>query len=221
MSGFFRDAPGVYRSRLLTRFDWLDHGFGTRHADPHPAPLTLKQVHSDLVLRAPQAPGCEGDALVTSQPGVVVAVRTADCVPILLAGPGNRVAAAVHAGWKGTALAIVRRTVERMHADFGSRPAHLYAAIGPSIGACCYQVGPEVAEQFRHLFPERGDLHRPTHLDLPEANRRLLLAAGLPEDHIAVSGLCTFCSPREFHSWRRDREKAGRMLSSIGIREAS
>jgi YfiH family protein len=178
----------------------------------------LKQIHSRIVLRATQALGCEGDALLAAEPGEVVAVKTADCVPVLIADSVNRIAAAVHAGWKGTALAIVRHAVERMQTEFRSDPSNLHAAIGPSIGVCCYEVGPEVAEQFQVTFPERVDLHRHAHLDLPEANRRLLVAAGVPNGHIAVSGLCTFCAAHEFHSWRRDGDKAGRMLSSAGIR---
>jgi YfiH family protein len=218
MSGFTRDPPGIYRSDLLSRLSWLDHGFGTRHADPHPSPATLKQIHSDIVLRVPVADGCEGDALLAVKPGEVVAVKTADCLPVLIADTVNRVAAAVHAGWKGTTRAIVQRAVEHMHSEFHSEPSSLHVALGPSIGFCCYEVGPEVAELFKPIFPERSDLAHRAHLDLPEANRRLLISAGVPEGNIALVGLCTRCAPNEFHSWRRDREKAGRMLSVVGIR---
>lgn len=215
---FRRDPSGVYRAEILSCFTWLDHGFGTRHAAPHPAPVTLKQIHSDLVLPAGAPPGCEGDALLASQPGHVVAVKTADCVPILLADPVHRVAAAVHAGWKGTALHIVRRAVERLYSDFGSNPASLHAAIGPAIGPCCYEVGPDVASRFAAIFPERRDLNSKTKIDLPEANRRLLAAAGIAESNIASAGLCTFCASYDFFSWRREGEAAGRMLSAVGIR---
>jgi Uncharacterized conserved protein len=126
--------------------------------------------------------------------------------------------AAVHAGWRGSAQAIVAKTVGAMAARFGSRARDLQAAIGPAIGACCYEVGPEVASQFKEFFPERDDLEERTRLDLPEANRRQLLSAGVPPDRIHVCGLCTACLAGEFFSWRRDRRKHERIVSAIGIR---
>jgi hypothetical protein len=94
----------------------------------------------------------------------------------------------------------------------------MQAAIGPAIGACCYEVGPEVAGQFRSLFPESAGREERTHLDLPEANRRHLLSAGVPPDRIHLSGLCTACLAEEFFSWRRNRQTRERMVSAIGIR---
>jgi len=199
-------------SPLLQHLDWIDHGFGTRHAAlSQDGMATLKQIHSSLSLLADRPSGCvgEGDALITNRPGVAVAVRTADCYPILLADARHRAVAAVHAGWRGTAAHIVREALEKMRNEFDTTPADVFAAIGPGIGVCCYEVGPEVAREF-------GVSGR-THLDLAEANRRQLINAGVPEAQIEVTGGCTFCDAERFHSYRRDKQNAGRMISYIRI----
>ena len=154
---------------------------------------------------------------MTDVPGLRLAVRTADCVPILLVDTRARAVAAVHAGWRGTARSICAKAVAAMRERFGSRPENVLAAVGPGIGPCCYEVGREVAIQFRDTFPERYDLEEKAHLDLPEANRRQLLGAGLLTNHVCLARLCTCCSPREFHSWRRDRERAGRMIALVSV----
>lgn len=135
--------------------------------------VTVKQVHSDaihVVTSAPAAP-LSGDALMTRTPGLLLAVQTADCVPILLADTRNRVVAAVHAGWRGTVARIVAKAVGRMQMEFGTRPADVIAAIGPSIGRCSYEVGPEVARAFAGQFvsaSEWFDVPRELGRDLPE-----------------------------------------------------
>ncbi|MCZ2077768.1 MAG: peptidoglycan editing factor PgeF [Bryobacterales bacterium] len=202
-------------------WSWLDHGFGTRASNFWPPPSKLamaKQVHSDRILRAGESAGYigEGDALVSNNAGIYVGVRTADCQPILIVDPDRRVVAAIHAGWRGTAARIAAKAVGRLRRDFGSDSTRLVVAIGPCIRACCFEVGPEVAIQFKELFPERdGELGKKTHLDLTEANRRQIAAAGVPDRNIHIVPLCTFCS-NEFHSYRRDKDK-GRMVSAIGI----
>jgi YfiH family protein len=221
---FRRDDQFVYRVLPWLELDWLEHGFGTRRSESwsgRPELISLKQIHSDV---AQYADGRlagrigEGDALLTDVPGAVVGVRTADCVPILLVDVSKRTVAAVHAGWRGTAQAIVAKAVGALAARFGSDPRDMQAAIGPAIGACCYEVGPEVAGQFKSLFPESAGREERAHLDLPEANRRQLLSAGVLPDRIYLSGLCTACLAGEFFSWRRDRLKHERMVSAIGIR---
>lgn len=174
---------------------------------------SLKQIHSSLSIVADRPAGCvgEGDALLTAAQGVTVSIRTADCFPILLADPVNRVVAAVHAGWRGTAAHIVEETLRRMRDEFGTRPADLSAAIGPGIGACCYQVGEEVARRFG-----KGSAGR---LDLAAENVLHLTQAGVPAVRIHVMGACTFCDGERFHSWRRDGERAGRMISYIGVKK--
>ena len=191
------------------------HGFGTRWSDI-PALFaglaTLKQIHSSTCVAAEGRAGelGRGDALLENTPGAIVAVKTADCVPILLADECLRAVAAVHAGWRGTAAHVVRRAVEALHERFGSAPGDLHAAIGPAIGACCYEVGPEVAAQFA--------LGGRVHLDLPGENRKQLLASGIPPARIYNCGLCTLHYPEDWHSFRRDRQSAGRQHSFIGIR---
>jgi YfiH family protein len=217
---FHRTDSGIWRAAPFDAIPWVEHGFGSRHTGSPPGNLaTLRQVQSDIVVVASGKCGRigEGDALITDRPGWRIGVRTADCLPILLVDEQRRAVAAVHAGWRGSILGIAARTVEAMARAFGSRPASLSAAIGPGINMCCFEVGPEVATQFRKLFPERNDLEGRTRMDLVEANRRELVLAGLDPQRIFAGAPCTCCTPAEFHSWRRDREPAGRMVSWIGI----
>ena len=158
----------------------------------------------------------EGDALVSVQPDLMIGIRTADCLPIVLVGANARSFGAIHAGWRGTVAGISEHAVRTMVCQFGTTPVDIWAAIGPGIGPCCFEVGPDVAVQFKGVFPERVDFHHHTHIDLAEANRRQLERAGVPAAHIEVSGLCTVCRADEFHSYRRDKEKAGRMLTAVG-----
>jgi polyphenol oxidase len=218
---FRLDSGNVYRAQTLEDISWLEHGFGTRLSShwPDAADLaTVRQIHSDKILIADRA-GClgEGDALISNQPGITLSVRTADCLPILMADTRNHAVAAVHAGWRGTLLEIVPKTIVAMGRQFGTRPDDLVIAIGPGIGACCFEVGPEVAAQFSALFPERADLDRRTKIDLVEANLRLLGRNGGSLRQIATSGLCTCSRADLFHSYRRDRDQAGRMLSTIRL----
>jgi hypothetical protein len=199
----------VLYSPLLAELKWLDHGFGTR-ADtiPQESVASLKQIHSGIVLLAERI-GCvgEGDALVTTRPGVPVSVRTADCYPILLADERNHAVASVHAGWRGTAVRIVIHALEEMHRLYGTEAAYVRAAIGPGIGECCYEVGAEVARQF--------DMQQAGRIDLAAINRRQLLDAGVADHRIDVLGGCTKCDAHLFHSYRRDQLSAGRMVSYI------
>jgi YfiH family protein len=218
---FYLDQRHVYRVPALDRLDWLDHGFGTRLSDSWvPGPLAwVKQIHSDRCIRAVNADGClgEGDCLISSSPGRYIGIRTADCIPILMVDERLRAIAAVHAGWRGSAEAISAKAVTAMRNAFGSRPEDLIAAIGPGICGACYEVGPEVASRFAGWFPERSDLDRPTSLDLPEANRRQLIEAGVPPLRVFSGAPCTACHPAEFYSWRRERQTNGRMVSAAAI----
>jgi YfiH family protein len=219
---FRLDSVNVYRASELEELPWLEHGFGTRLSLEWPDATqlaTLRQIHSNQVLEADHA-GClgEGDALISNRPGVTLAVRTADCLPILLADPRNRAVAAVHAGWRGTVARIVPNTVQAMVERFGTRPGELVVAIGPGIGHCCFEVGPEVAAQFAPFFPERDDLGGVTRIDLAETNRRQLRRNDGTVGQVATVNLCSFCRSDLFHSYRRDRAKSGRMISFIGIR---
>lgn len=216
--------------------------------------VTMRQVHSSLVRRirgadADRTPDWKGDGMMTDQPGLLLAVQTADCIPVLVADLQRRAVAAFHAGWRGTLRRIVEGGVNRMRLEFGSRPDDLVAAIGPGIGACCYAVGEEVRTEFSSQFayapevffevsdsdpirekypllfltaraPGHSHLGPSLHLDLVEANRRQLLDAGLPAGAITVIGDCTRCQNNRYFSYRAEQGFTGRMLSAVGVRRA-
>jgi YfiH family protein len=212
-AGFAKSPDQVYRSTFLSSIPWVDHGFASRHAIGWPGDYTqVKQIHSDIVVIADGKRGVlgQGDGLVTSELGNWIGIRTADCMPILLADSRLQAVAAVHAGWKGTLAQIAKRGVELMQSTYGSRPEDIYAVIGPGIARCCFEVGPEVSEQF-------GVDCR--YVDLPGTNRQQLMDAGLEARNIEISELCTMCGVEEFHSFRRDREQSGRMVAAIRIRD--
>jgi len=201
------DAEGIF------------HGFGTRHLEREAELLAAlreacaRQVHGDRVLwvEGETRPGeHEADALITAA-SRLVAVRTADCVPILLADPRTGRVAAVHAGWRGTIARVVERAVECL-VRAGSRAGDLLAAIGPAIGPCCYEVSPELAARFEAAFGP--GVRQGRRLDLALANRLSLLGTGVPEARIETLDVCTFCDAR-FHSFRREGERAGRQHSFV------
>jgi polyphenol oxidase len=171
----------------------------------------------------------EGDGLMTSLPGVMLGVGTADCVPVLVADVKKKAVAAFHAGWRGTVARIVEQGIVRMTQEYGSQPEDLIAAIGPGIGACCYAVGEEVRTAFASQFDYADDLflsdrkaNPSIHVDLWKANQRQLLAAGIEPSKITVIGECTACSRdkqgrRRYFSHRAEHGVAGRMLNVVGI----
>lgn len=185
-----------------------------------------KQVHgSDVaVVQADCQPDVvatqNADAIVTATSDVAVAVIVADCVPVLLADPVTGACAAVHAGWRGTAVNVVGKALQQMQALTGARPQDICAVVGPSIGPCCFEVGDEVVEGLRRCLPGRDDLFRPgkrdrPHADLWAANRALLELAGVERDRIDSLNQCTHCQPGRFFSYRRDGSKTGQMMGFI------
>ena len=202
----------VFLAENLSAIPHLLHGFGTRDTVDWPTlpPATVRQVHSDRVIFA-DGPGIcgEADGLITDQSGFVLAVRTADCVPILIADPAHHAVAAVHAGWRGTVSGIVTKALAEMSGRFGTRTEEVAVAIGPAIRGCCYEVGVQVAVQF-------GRSAEKHHIDLVEENLEQLVGAGVSRNRVAVMAHCTQCEPALFHSFRRDREQSGRMVSAIG-----
>lgn len=160
----------------------------------------------------------EGDGLISTTPGLRIAVKSADCIPLLVADPSTRTVAAVHAGWRGAAARIAVAAVEKMRAATGANPVDLLVAAGAAIRACCFEVGPEVAIQFRHIFPEWDNLSHPSHVDLMETIRRQFAGEGVRAERMDLDGPCTCCGGDEFHSWRRDKRTGARMYASIEIR---
>jgi YfiH family protein len=182
----------------------------------------LHQVHSNIVHHvddnafANTAP--DGDAAYTGLTGMALEVRTADCVPILIADGSARVVAIAHAGWLGTSAGLVRKVVDSIVSEFDISAGDLAVAMGPHIGVCCMEVGEEVFDWYADpdIFRRKPEWAKP-HLNLGEANRRQLVDAGVGADMIQISTLCTRCRPHMFHSYRRDGDTAGRMFSIIGI----
>ncbi len=182
----------------------------------------LNQVHSNVSHHvvdnefANAAP--DGDAAYTALSGIALEVRTADCIPILIAECSGRVVAMAHAGWRGTSEGVVRKVVDSMVSEFGISAGDLTVAMGPHIGVCCMEVGEEVFDWFAvpDIFVRKPEWEKP-HLNLGEANRRQLLDAGIGEPMIEASELCTRCRPDLFHSYRRDGAGSGRLYSVIGI----
>jgi len=208
--------------------------------------ITLRQFHSDVIhlFDAASSDPCRGDASITNRPNLLLAIQTADCVPILLVDPKKRAIAAIHAGWRGTLARIATKTIGKMQMHFGTNPRDLLAAIGPSIGPCCYEVGTEFATQFLSQFADAPDYfdefrtgdepnpiqwlnmmppgHQPPPkgvlLDLRKANRSQLLAAGLRPQNIHTIDLCTACHPDLLLSYRKQGPQSGRLMSVIALR---
>ncbi len=217
---------------------WADVARAMEVAPPNLA--RMRQVHGPMVSEArPGSEPAESDIIVTDDPTLAVVVQVADCAPLLLADPRSGAVAAAHAGWRGLAAQVPLRAVQAMVDRYGTRPADLLVALGPSIGACCYEVGPEVREAFarggcsaaeiqawfrasprrmpdNHAMPGmRRD--RPAHwfFDGWTATHDQLRLAGVGEARIFPASLCTASHPAVFCSYRRDGAPAGRMAGAI------
>ncbi len=211
--------------------------------------ITLRQIHSDLIHRIDRTPAepLAGDGLLTNTPGLVLAVKTADCLPVILVDRKHRAAGVFHAGWRGTLQRIVEKGVGEMRKHFKSDPRDLVAAMGPCVQKCCYEVGEEVRAKFETQFayasslfhelkesdpvrdkypllyltaraPGHSELPVKLFLDLVEANRRQLLDAGVPPKNIEAVGPCTACHTDLLFSHRAEKGVTGRMMSAVGIR---
>jgi len=210
--------------------------------------VTLRQIHSDLIhcVHAPQQ-ALIGDGLITRTPGLLIAIQTADCLPVILVDVKTHAFGVFHAGWRGTLKRIVEKGVGEMFRCFGTRPRDIKAAIGPGVHGCCYQVGEEVRTKFHSQFaygdklfhevkesdpvrekypllfltaraPGHSELPKKIFLDLVEANLQQLLAAGVPNKSIESSPLCTNCHPELLFSYRAEKGKTGRLMGVAGIR---
>ncbi len=177
----------------------------------------MRQVHGRAVTAGPWDPPPAADAGIVTERGELIGVETADCLPVLLVDPDRHVAAAVHAGWRGTAAGVVAAAVGAL-ASAGCDPGRLVAALGPGIGDCCFEVGPELRAEFpaeaqRFFRPGRGDR---LHLDLRGVNEAQLTWAGVGIDRIGHVRECTFCRPEDYFSFRRDGADTGRMINYVG-----
>ncbi len=216
---------------------WLVHGFGLAGfglEDLSKDPLlssfrsvVMKQLHSARVFLLDKYPEnrLAGDGLVTASAGLLLIIKTADCLPVFLVDPENRVVAAVHCGWRSTLQKILVSACGLMRDKSGSRPENLLAALGPCIEQKCYEVGPEVLEGFSAAGFDTGRIFTPAlnkdrfYLDLRGANRLLLAdEIGLRPENIYELGACTFCS-EDLYSYRRDRQTERRLVNFIGIKE--
>jgi YfiH family protein len=218
-----------------------------------PWPLvTLRQIHSDLIHPVTALPDdpLAGDGLITQTPGLLLAIQTADCLPVIIVDPKRRAVGVFHAGWRGTVKRIVEKSVGEMRRHFGSHARDLVAAIGPGVHNCCYTVGEEVRDKFHSQFAYAAALFHevkesdpvrekypmlfltaraPGHsklpvnifLDLVEANRRQLIAAGVPRRNIEASQLCTSCHTDLLFSYRGEKGITGRMMGVVGIKPES
>jgi purine-nucleoside/S-methyl-5'-thioadenosine phosphorylase / adenosine deaminase len=214
--------------------------------------ITLRQIHSDLIhfVDAPPDQTLTGDGLISATPGLLLAIQTADCLPVILVDTKRRAVGVFHAGWRGTVKRIVEKGVGEMRRCLGTQPRDIKAAIGPGVRGCCYEVGPEVRAQFESQFdyapalfreikesdpirekypllfltaraPGHSDLPGKIFLDLVEANRRQLLAAGVPPRNITALPFCTSCQNRLLFSYRAEKGITGRLMGAAGLRPST
>lgn len=228
LAGFNEDdAENIYenRRRFLGLFagNWTLAGCWQVHG------ADIRVVRSEA--EAKPKPGVLGDdeycdALISNTANVLLTVKTADCVPVLIADPATRAVAAVHAGWRGTSESIVKHAIAKMVREYGAGAADMRAAIGPAARACCYEVGSDVISVFKERFPDAEQLLTTTRdgharIDLHRANYAQLTEAGLAPDHIHVAPLCTMDRNELFFSYRREKKlhgRVGRLMSVIGHR---
>lgn len=205
------ELDSLVRMRQVHRADVFEAGRENGIGRVFPRPSTGK------TLPTPFSDWPEADIAVTDDPSLALSVRAADCVPILLADRRTGAVAAVHAGWKGTAAGAAIVAVQSLTSRYGTHPGDVIAAVGPSIGPCCYEVGTDLASHFSS-HPQASNWftrQAKPHLDLWRATREQLARAGVPPQQIHVCALCTFDHPALFHSYRRDGANAGRLVAAI------
>jgi len=214
--------------------------------------VTVRQIHSDLIHRVVDTPKepLVGDGLITNTPGILLAVQTADCLPVILVDTKRCAVGVFHAGWRGTVQRIVEKGVGEMRLHFGTMPRDIHAAIGPGVQGCCYQVGQEVRDKFESQFayaarlfretketneiherypllfltaraPGHSELPKQIFLDLVEANRQQLRSVGVLARNIGASPLCTACNPDKLFSYRAEKGVTGRLMGAVGIKRDS
>ena len=244
-----RTAVERNRAAFLTQLGAVTRKLSAKSKQAFWPLITLRQIHSDIIRHIDSIPDepLSGDGMITSTPGLLLAIQTADCLPVIIVDTKHHAVGVFHAGWRGTVKRIVEKGVGEMTRRFGSRPRDVKAAIGPGIQGCCYEVGEEVRTKFESQFgyatslfrevkdsdpvrekypllfltaraPGHSDLPKKIFLDLVEANRQQLIAVGVPKKSIQTSPLCTNCHPDLLFSYRAERGKTGRMMGVAGIR---
>ena len=187
--------------------------------------ITMKQVHGDQIVEVKDTnikEAGEADGMVTEKPDAFLGVLTADCVPILFVAPRARVVAVVHAGWRGTLAGIAEKMVHQFKEQYGVAVEEVEAALGPSIGCCCYEVKDDVTEPLREKWGPLAESSielrdGKSFVDLRRLNRGILEHAGIPAQQIFQVGPCTSCAKDDFFSYRRERKETGRQISFIGL----
>jgi len=222
---FEDDAPRFSEKHLQKALNFREALAMRTGLKPHQLifPNQCHTANVRVIETIPQTELNETDALITAMPGVCICVQTADCVPVLLYDHKNRIAAAVHAGWRGTLAGIVGETIKTMTENFYSKAGNIYAVIGPSISGEVYETGSEVVQLFEtntdyaDQILVRQDNGR-YHIDLWKANQIQMVRMGIPENQIEIAGQCTYQNPDKYFSARRDGIATGRMVSGILIR---
>lgn len=187
------------------------------------AMVCVKQVHGDSVyiLDNEDKKGyeeAEADAIITNLKNIVIGILTADCVPVLIYDPIKRASGVSHAGWKGATIGIASKTITAMTETFASNPSDMLAAIGPSIGVCCYNVNADVENEFKKRYIDASIYIKQGRVDLKGMNLLDLKGAGLKKENISVSNICTSCGNDLFFSYRKDEKITGRQMSFIMIK---
>jgi len=218
----------------LEQIPFLIHGFGTRKwedDDYKDRPewkdfklVILDQIHSNIIQVVDNIPEekLQGDAMITGLPFLLLIIKTADCLPTLVVDESQKVIAAVHCGWRGTSKRMVQKVIQRMKDDYGCNPASLLVALGPCIKHECYEVGEDVYQSFKQeglsteFFRNHPLRLRKYLFDLKGANLSQMVSAGVEEKNVLSADICTHCH-ESLPSFRRDKDKAGRMLSFIGM----
>jgi len=228
-------SPEILTISELEKIPFLTHGFGNRYLKkeyliksrqwPAFQLVFLEQIHSNIAHSIREVPDHElrGDALITNQPLLLLVIQSADCLPILMVEEKKKVIAAIHCGWKGTQKCLVSAVIKLLKRDYGARPSSIKVALGPHIRGSCYEVGQDVRHKFLEagfspsFFEPLAGLDNKYLFDLAKVNSRQLIEAGVKSEHIFTVDICSHCHPL-FPSYRRDKEKAGWMLSFIGLK---
>jgi YfiH family protein len=218
----------------LEKIHYLIHGFGTRKWEDNDylnrpewkefKLVFLDQIHSNIIHLLDSVPEerLKGDAMITGLPFLLLIIKTADCLPVLVVDESHKVIAAVHSGWRGTSKRVVQKAIQRMRDHYGCHPSSLLVALGPCIAHECYEVGENVYQSFEEEglsteFFRNHPLRRKKYLfDLKGANVSQMVSAGIEEKNVFSSGICTHCQ-EGLPSFRREKDKAGRTLSFIGM----